>query len=286
MWCVGRWPHRQRARRNGVGAVSGDDRDTIGGERSRGRPKRLLPAEPTAARRSREIVEIDGCPLPEDRLYDLEHDVWWADETEQGTARVGILATLAAFAGPFHTFTFRPVEGTVGRGRSVATVESFRYTGAVRLPVDAVLLERNEALARRPRLLNDAPYGEGWVVRVRAVQPEDPGRTLETAAAISARLRERIRVQRIHCWPVTPDLEMFEIGVECSAVLTKLNEELARRPANDAVLLVTDDPTSPIEMVRWSDQTGHRVLAHRTEGVLHEFLVRKEAHPVPRVRGS
>jgi glycine cleavage system H protein len=231
-------------------------------------------------------VEVEGCALPEDRLYDLEHDVWWSNEAEGTTARVGVLATLAAFAGPFQTFTFRPVEGTIGRGRSVATVESFRYTGAVRLPVDAVLVERNEALVRRPRLLNDAPYGDGWVVRVRAVDPGEPARALETAAAISARLAERIRVQRIRCWPVTPDLEMFEIGLECSAVLTKLNEELARRPAGDAILLVTDDPTSPIEMVRWSDQTGHRVLAHRTEGSLHHFLVRKEAHPVPRVRGG
>jgi glycine cleavage system H protein len=230
-------------------------------------------------------MEIDGCALPEDRLYDLEQDVWWAEDAEGGAARVGMLGTLAAFAGPFQSFAFRAVNGTVGRGRSVATVESFRYTGAVRLPVDAVVLERNEALVRRPRLLNDAPYGDGWVVRVRPIRPEEPAQRLETASAISARLTERIRVQRIRCWPVTPDLEMFEIGLECSAVLTKLNEELARRPAGDALLLVTDDPTSPIEMVRWSDQTGHSVLAHRREGPLHHFLVRKEAHPVPRVRG-
>jgi glycine cleavage system H protein len=246
----------------------------------------LLPVEPKAARRDCWIVEIAGCALPEDRLYDLENDVWWADDPEGGTALVGVLGTLAAFAGPFHTFTFRPVDGTIGRGRSVATAESVRYTGAVRLPVDAVLVDRNEALVLRPRLLNDAPYGEGWVVRVRAVRLEDPGRLLETASAISSRLEERIRAQRIRCWPLTPELEMVEIGLECSAVLARLNEELTRRVAGEAILLVTDDPTSPIEMVRWSDQTGHAVLAHRREGTLHHFLVRKEPHPVPRVRGG
>jgi len=244
----------------------------------------LLPVEPKAEPRNRRNVEIAGCALPEDRLYDLEQDVWWADDLEGGTARVGVLGTLAAFAGPFHTFTYRPVEGTLARGRSVATAESVRYTGAVRLPVDSVLVERNEALVRRPRLLNDAPYGEGWVIRVRAVDPNEPARRLETAAAISTRLEERIRVQRIRCWPLTPELEMIEIGLECSAVLTKLNEELALRSAGDALLLVTDDPTSPIEMVRWSDQTGHSVLAYRREGTLHHFLVRKEPYPVPRVR--
>ncbi len=222
--------------------------------------------------------------MPEDRLYDLEHDVWWAQPAGSDVATVGILATLAAFAGPFASASFRPVEGPIGAGRSVATLESVRYTGAVRLPVEAEVVERNTALVGRPRLLNDAPYSDGWVVRVRPADPAAPGRALETAPAIAVRLEERIRRQRIRCWPVTPDLEMFEIGLECSAVLAQLNDELARRPAGTAVMLVTDDPLSPIEMVRWSDQTGHALLAHRVEGTLHQFLVRKEAHPTPRRR--
>ena len=229
-------------------------------------------------------MEVAGCPLPEDRLYDLENDVWWADDLEGGTARVGILGTLSAFAGPIHTLTFRPVEGAIGRGRSVATVESTRFTGPVRVPVDAVLVARNEEVVRRPRLLNDAPYGDGWIVRVRPAREGDPQRLLETARSIASRLEERIRSQRIRCWAATPDLELYEIGLECSAVLTKLNEELTSRPAGAVVLLVTDDPTSPIEMIRWSDQTGHSLLMHRQEGLLHQFLVRKEAEPKPRRR--
>jgi len=229
-------------------------------------------------------MDVAGCPLPEDRLYDLENDVWWAPDPDGTTARVGLLGALAAFAGLFRTVTFRPVEGTIGRGRSVATVESVRFTGAVRLPVDAEVVERNAAIVGNPRLLNDAPYREGWVVRVRPLRPGEAERQLEGAASIAGRLEERIRRQRIRCWPATPDLELYEIGLECSAVLTKLNEELAARDAGSAILLVTDDPTSPIEMVRWSDQTGHAVLAHRREADLHQFLVRKEAHPVPRTR--
>ncbi|HTZ61967.1 MAG TPA: sulfurtransferase TusA family protein [Thermoplasmata archaeon] len=230
-------------------------------------------------------MDLDGCPLPEDRLYDLEQDVWYRADPDGGSGRVGLLGPLVWFAGPFTSVEFRPLSGTIGRGRSVATVESVRYTGAVRLPFEATLLEQNPAIVARPRLLNDAPYDAGWVVRVRPVGLTPPA-GLETAAAIADRLRERIQRQRIRCWPQTPDLQMYEIGIECSAVLTMLNEELRERPAGDAVLLVTDDPTSPIEMERWSDQTGHRLLAHRREGNLHQFLVRKEAHPVPRRRPS
>ncbi len=231
-------------------------------------------------------MEIAGCPLPEDRLYDLENDVWWQEDAATGTALLGVLGTLGAFAGRFVGLTFRPVEGPLERGRSIATAESVRFTGAIRLPVESTVVDRNPEVVRRPRLLNDAPYTEGWVARLRPVRAADAARFLESAATIAARLEEQIRLRRIRCWPRTPELELVEIGLECSAVLVKLNEELARRAPGDAILLVTDDPTSPIEMVRWSDQTGHSVLAHRTEGPLHQFLVAKEANPVPRRRGA
>ena len=232
-------------------------------------------------------MEIEGCHLPEDRLYDLELDVWWAKDPEApGTARVGLISPLTAFAGPFRSLSFRQVEGVVSRGRSVATVESVRYTGAIRLPVDASVIARNDSLVLHPRLLNDSPYDLGWVVQVRPERPEEPSRMLETAESIRVRIRERIQKLHIRCWPQTPELELYEIGLECSAVLTRLNEELERHAPGEAILLVTDDPTSPIEMVRWSDQTGHPVLAHRREGAIHHFLVRKEASPVPRRRGA
>jgi glycine cleavage system H protein len=230
-------------------------------------------------------VEILGCPLPEDRRYDLEQGVWWQEEPGGGTGRLGVMATWAAFAGPFRELTFRPpVDGPVGRGRSVATVESVRLTGAVRLPFDAEVVERNDALRTRPRLLNDRPYTDGWVVRARPVRADEPVRTLLSAEAARPAVEEEIRARRIRCWPLTPETELIEVGVECSAVLVRLNEELARRAPGEALLLVTDDPTSPIEMVRWSDQTGEAVRAHRQEGPLHQFLVEKLERPVPRAR--
>ena len=230
-------------------------------------------------------VDVLGCALPEDRLYDLEQGVWWQPEQEDGTARLGLLATVASFAGPFRELTFRSVDGPLARGRSIATVESARYTGAVRLPVDGVVVDRNAAVRERPRLLNDRPYSEGWIARVRPLRTPLPSGVLAPAAEVRVRLEEEIRARRIRCWPLTPEVELREVGIECTAVLVRLNEELARRAPGEALLLVTDDPTSPIEMVRWSDRTGHAVLAHRTDGPFHQFLVEKLEHPVPRPRG-
>jgi glycine cleavage system H lipoate-binding protein/TusA-related sulfurtransferase len=230
------------------------------------------------------MMEVEGCVLPEDRLYDLENSVW-LQEAPGGEVTLGLMATLAAFAGKFVGVTYRPIEGPIEAGRSVATVESIRYTGAVRLPVRATVVARNPEIGTRPKLLNDSPYDRGWIARL---QPEAVdawrGPPLATAAAIVERLRSRIREERIRCFPAFPDVELIEIGTECSATLAQLDDLLGQRQPEEIVLLVTDDPTSPIELVRWSDRTGHSVLGHRTEGSLHQFTIRKEPDPQPRRR--
>jgi glycine cleavage system H protein len=228
-------------------------------------------------------VDAEGCPLPDDRRYDLENDVWAQEDAATGLVAIGLMAPIVSFAGKFVGVTFRPVEGAQARGRSVATVESVRFTGAVRLPFEATVVDRNPALLGRPKLLNDAPYSDGWVVRVRTA---DPGaiRTLPEAAEVAPLVREKVRAMRIHCLPAAPDVEMFEIGAECQAILVRLDEEIVRRSVDDIVHLVTDDPTSPIEMVRWSDRSGYPVLHEWTEGNLRHFLVRKVAAPAPRRR--
>ncbi len=159
-----------------------------------------------------------------------------------------------------------------------------RDTGAVRLPLDAEVLDRNRGLELRPRTINDAPYEAGWVVRLRFRSPVAAAPGLASAADAREAMQRKIAEWKVHCYPAVPDQELYEIGAECQAVLARLDAALRQRPPGDVTLLVTDDATSPIEMVRWADRTGHSVLHHRREGNLHHFLVRREAAPVPRRR--
>jgi glycine cleavage system H protein len=225
-------------------------------------------------------VDADGCPIPDDRRYDLDSDVWALEAPLDGTVAIGLLAPLVSFAGKFTSVTFRDLEGPQPTGRSVATVESVRFTGAVRLPFDGTVVARNDALPRRPKLLNDSPYGDGWVVHVRPTELGAFAR-LPGAADVVDAVRRKVREMRIHCLPAAPDIEMFEIGAECQAILVRLDEEIARLPVDDVVHLVTDDATAPIEMVRWADRSGYPVLHGWSEGNLRHFLVRKVAAPVP-----
>ncbi|MDW0316232.1 MAG: sulfurtransferase TusA family protein, partial [Nitrososphaeraceae archaeon] len=72
-----------------------------------------------------------------------------------------------------------------------------------------------------------------------------------------------------------PDHEMFEIGVECSATLAKLDELLKKTPPGEVIHLVSDDPTADIEMLRWSEDKGQSLLETRKEGNLFHFIVKK-----------
>jgi glycine cleavage system H protein len=285
MWLEAKWPQLHRFASDGAasGAFEGIGGSDGGTRIKRGPAGRALALY--AVTRSAIGMDIDGCSLPEDRRYDLENSVWVAPDPD-GDYRLGILAAQAALAGKFLQVTFRPLEGEQPAGRSVATLESYRYTGPARLPVGGTVLARNDAVRLRPKLLNDEPYARGWLVRFRPTDPAAIERSLEGAAEIAERLRERIREFRIRCFPALPDVELVLVGSECSAVLARLDEVLATRSPEEVIHLVTDDPTAPIEMVRWSDRSGHAVIDRRREGTLEHFLVRKEAHPRPRRRSE
>lgn len=229
-------------------------------------------------------MEVLGCPVPDDCWVDLENGSWLRVDGKE--AAVGVLAAQASFVGRYTFVRFRELPGTVDRGRSLATLESLRSTAPFRMPVAGTVVARNESVVARPKLLNDSPYDQGWLVRIVPAEPADVPRFLQRPAEVRAALEALIRERRIQCYPAAPDLEMYEIGSECSATLAKLDEELVHHAGGDIVLLVTDDPTSPIELVRWSDRTGHTVLHHRLEGTLHHFLIRKEVAPAPKRRSS
>src|SRR5205823_132875 len=122
---------------------------------------------------------------------------------------------------------------------------------------------------------NDLLYDPDGLVWCRPDSGEVTIGITSIYAAVAERFAKQIDSLRVRCFAAFPDHEMFEIGTECAAVLVKLNELLARVPIGDVVHLVTDDGTAPIEMVRWSDETGQPVIDERREGNLFHFLVRK-----------
>ena len=221
-------------------------------------------------------MKIEGCEFPDDLLYDGDGLVWARIE-RAGDVTVGITSIYAAVAGRLTKLTGKLRGVAYPKGVAIGFLESGRYFGPIRTPVGGILEAINAEVLTNPRMMTDALYGNGWFARVRPSNLDDDRRELGMLTAAHQVLSRQISALRVRCFAAFPDHEMFEIGTECAAVLTKLNDTLASIPVGEVVHLVTDDPTSHIEMIRWSDQTGTPVIDERREGPLFHFLVRKVA---------
>jgi glycine cleavage system H lipoate-binding protein/TusA-related sulfurtransferase len=217
-------------------------------------------------------LHIEYCDFPEDLLYDLENNIWIRRGSE-GAVRLGITSVYAALAGRLNTVQFKPVGITLGKGQSVATIESTRYFGVVRTPCSGKVVAVNSRLRGQPKLANDFPYGEGWFVDM-ILDSGDLGSLVDPKVA-KDRIRAQIHDLHVRCFTAYPDYEMWEIGVECAAVLVRLNEVIERCKVNEVVHVISDDPTADIEMERWAYETGQAILESRKEGNLAHFIVKK-----------
>ena len=112
------------------------------------------------------MTTVRGCDMPEDLLYDIEANVWCRLEPD-GLLTVGMTAYACSLSGTIVAFIPRRVGREVGQGRSCATVESGKWVGPVKSPVSGIVEAVNEAVVDNPARINEDPYGEGWLVRIR-----------------------------------------------------------------------------------------------------------------------
>ena len=188
---------------------------------------------------------------------------------------IGVTSLLSAIAGKLTSAHLRPAGSRIERGRSLGTLESLKFVGPIPSPLSGIVATVNGDVVKRPKLLNDAPYSEGWIVKLKPLDLQTESALLSRAMDATETLKNKIAEFHVRCFKAFPDNEMYEIGTECSAVLVHLNELLAMASIGDVVHLVTDDPTSYVEMVRWADQTGHELVDWRQEAKLFHFIVRK-----------
>jgi glycine cleavage system H protein len=101
---------------------------------------------------------------PDDLRYHAEHD--WA-RIDGDVATFGITWYGQDALGEIVFFEAPAVGKAVTKDGSYAEVESVKAVSDVIAPLSGEIVEVNEALANSPELINEDPYGEGWLVRVR-----------------------------------------------------------------------------------------------------------------------
>ncbi|MFN4263824.1 MAG: glycine cleavage system protein H [Thioalkalivibrionaceae bacterium] len=109
---------------------------------------------------------VRGCDLPEDLLYNVDNNVWVRKESD-GTATVGLTSYACSLAGQIVSYTPKKVGKEVKQDKSCATVESGKWVGPAKTPVTGEVIETNDAVAAKPGLINEDPYGQGWLVKMK-----------------------------------------------------------------------------------------------------------------------
>ncbi|MGH2828990.1 MAG: glycine cleavage system protein GcvH [Actinomycetota bacterium] len=108
--------------------------------------------------------------VPDDCRYTKEHE--WA-RPEDGAVRVGITHFAQEALGDI-VYVDLPASGTaVTAGQPLGEVESTKSVSDIYSPVTGTIVERNPALEESPELVNQEPYGQGWMILIRLDNPTE-----------------------------------------------------------------------------------------------------------------
>jgi len=115
---------------------------------------------------------------PDDLRYHDQHD--WA-RIEGEVAIFGITWYAQDSLGEVVFYDPPEVESTVEKDATYAEVESVKAVSDVIAPLSGEIVEVNEALADAPEKINEDPYGEGWLVKVKLTDPSEAEQLLGAA---------------------------------------------------------------------------------------------------------
>lgn len=116
---------------------------------------------------------------PTDRKYSNDHE-WVLVEGDEAT--VGITEFASGQLGSI-VFVDLPAEGdTLTSGDAFGEVESVKSVSEIYLPVSGEVIAINDALDEAPQTINDDPYEEGWMIRVRLSDPAQVDDLLDAEA--------------------------------------------------------------------------------------------------------
>jgi len=116
---------------------------------------------------------------PDDLKYHREHD--WA-RVDGDEAVLGITWFAADALGELVHFEPPAPGTTVTRATSYGEVESVKAVSDVIAPLSGEVLEVNEQAVDAPETVNEDPYGDGWLIRIRLSDPSEVESLLDAAA--------------------------------------------------------------------------------------------------------
>ena len=116
--------------------------------------------------------------IPENLRYTREHE--WI-RVEGNEAFVGITDFAQSELGEIVFVDVDTVGETIAQGEVFGTVEAVKTVSDLNMPVSGQVLEFNETLNDQPELVNNDPYGEGWMIKITVDDPAELDTLLDAA---------------------------------------------------------------------------------------------------------
>jgi len=116
---------------------------------------------------------------PDDLQYHPEHD--WA-RIEGDEAILGVTWYAQDALGELVHFEPPDAGSTVAMGASYGEVESVKAVSDLISPLSGEVLEVNQKVVDAPETVNEDPYGDGWLIRIRLTNPDEREQLLDVAA--------------------------------------------------------------------------------------------------------
>ena len=117
--------------------------------------------------------------FPTNVKYTAEHE--WI-RVEGDVAYVGITDYAQEQLGDIVFVDIPSVGETLEAGEAFGTIEVVKTISDLFLPVGGEVLEQNEALEEQPELVNQDPYGEGWLIKIKPAADTDYNALLDAEA--------------------------------------------------------------------------------------------------------
>ena len=132
-------------------------------------------------------MKVDDFDVPDELHYTKEHEWMMVDN---GLCRVGVTDYAQKSLHEVVYVDLPQLGKSLSQNAAFGTVESVKAVSELYSPVSGDIAERNEKLVQSPELVNQDPYGAGWIVIVKPSHLQEDMRALLSAESYAAFLKE------------------------------------------------------------------------------------------------
>ena len=108
---------------------------------------------------------------PDNLKYTREHE--WIRDNGDGTATIGITDFAQSELGDVVFVEVDTVGETIPKNEIFGTVEAVKTVSDLFMPVAGEIIEFNSNIESKPELVNEDPYGDGWMIKIKRTDPDD-----------------------------------------------------------------------------------------------------------------